>query len=100
MPVGYLPDMFGHCAQMPQILALAGLEHACVWRGVPVSVNRHSFSWRAPDGTAVRTEYLPGGYGNAVDLFAPGAGTGPAGHGEPADGLSTRLSALVDDLGG
>ena len=26
MPVGYLPDMFGHVAQMPQILRLAGLE--------------------------------------------------------------------------
>ena len=35
MRVGYLPDMFGHVAQMPQILRLAGLEHAVVWRGVP-----------------------------------------------------------------
>ena len=34
-PVGYLPDMFGHVAQMPQLLRLAGLEHAVVWRGVP-----------------------------------------------------------------
>ena len=36
MPVGYLPDMFGHTAQMPQILRRAGLLHACVYRGVPV----------------------------------------------------------------
>ena len=35
MPVGYLPDMFGHVAQMPQILAGFGFEHAVVWRGVP-----------------------------------------------------------------
>lgn len=28
MPVGYLPDMFGHVAQMPQILARAG-DPAC-----------------------------------------------------------------------
>ncbi len=35
MEVGYLPDMFGHIAQMPQILRLAGFEHAVVWRGVP-----------------------------------------------------------------
>ena len=35
MPVGYLPDMFGHCAQMPQLLRHAGIEHAFVWRGVP-----------------------------------------------------------------
>ncbi len=38
--VGYLPDMFGHVAQMPQILAQAGLEHAVVWRGVPSAVTR------------------------------------------------------------
>jgi mannosylglycerate hydrolase len=71
MPVGYLPDMFGHCAQMPQILAGAGLAQACVWRGVPDAVSKwHAFVWRAPDGTAVRTEYLPGGYGNAAEMIA------------------------------
>ena len=35
MDVGYLPDMFGHIAQMPQILRLAGFRDAVVWRGVP-----------------------------------------------------------------
>ena len=39
MRVGYLPDMFGHIAQMPQILQLAGLEHAVVWRGVPSTID-------------------------------------------------------------
>jgi alpha-mannosidase len=70
MPVGYLPDMFGHCAQMPQILARAGIGHACVWRGVPAGVDRHAFRWVAPDGSAVRVEYLFDGYGNALHLFA------------------------------
>ncbi|MDO3705104.1 glycoside hydrolase family 38 C-terminal domain-containing protein [Micromonospora sp. C28SCA-DRY-2] len=69
MPVGYLPDMFGHIAQMPQILAGAGLAHACVFRGVPEGMHRHAFAWQAPDGTTVRTEYLPGGYGNAAALM-------------------------------
>ncbi|MGI5351353.1 alpha-mannosidase [Streptomyces sp. CA-250714] len=70
LPVGYLPDMFGHCAQMPQILRGAGLEHACVWRGVPAAVDSHAFAWTAPDGTAIRTEYLAaGGYGSAAGLF-------------------------------
>ena len=41
MSVGYLPDMFGHVAQMPQILRLAGLEHAVVWRGVPSDIDTH-----------------------------------------------------------
>src|SRR3974390_2110756 len=30
MQVGYLPDMFGHVAQMPQIFRLAGMEHSGV----------------------------------------------------------------------
>jgi hypothetical protein len=64
MDVGYLPDMFGHVAQMPQILGLLGFEHAVVWRGVPAAVDRTGFTWEAPDGTSVRAEYLPQGYGN------------------------------------
>jgi hypothetical protein len=64
MPIGYLPDMFGHVAQMPQILGLAGLAHAVVWRGVPSAVTKTGFVWVAPDGSTVRAEYLPSGYGN------------------------------------
>ena len=68
MPVGYLPDMFGHAAQMPQILAGFGFEHAVVWRGVPAAIDRSGFWWRAPDGSTVRAEYLPQGYGNGSAL--------------------------------
>jgi hypothetical protein len=67
-PVGYLPDMFGHVGQMPQILAQAGLRHAVVWRGVPAAVDRTAFSWTAPDGSTVRAEYLPVGYANGAVL--------------------------------
>jgi mannosylglycerate hydrolase len=70
MAVGYLPDEFGHAAQIPQLLRLAGFGHAAVWRGVPAAVDRHRFSWSAPDGSTVRTEYLIGGYGNAAGLLA------------------------------
>jgi mannosylglycerate hydrolase len=70
MAVGYLPDQFGHAAQVPQLLRLAGFGHAAVWRGVPAAVDRHAFHWSAPDGSSVRTEYLVGGYGNAASLFA------------------------------
>ena len=66
MPVGYLPDMFGHAAQMPQLLRLGGFEHAVVWRGVPAAVDRTAFWWSAPDGSTVRAEYLPVGYGNGA----------------------------------
>ncbi|HEV3281982.1 MAG TPA: hypothetical protein VG032_10305 [Acidimicrobiales bacterium] len=68
MDVGYLPDMFGHVAQMPQLLTLAGLRHAVVWRGVPSAVDRTGFRWVAPDGSAVRAEYLVAGYGNGAAL--------------------------------
>ena len=68
LEVGYLPDMFGHVAQMPQLLAEAGLEHAVVWRGVPSAVGGTAFVWTAPDGSRVRAEYLVAGYGNGAAL--------------------------------
>jgi mannosylglycerate hydrolase len=68
MTVGYLPDMFGHVAQMPQILRGFGFEHAVVWRGTPAAVDRSAFWWQAPDGTTLRAEYLPDGYGNGSAL--------------------------------
>ena len=62
MEVGYLPDMFGHIAQMPQLLRSAGFDHAVVWRGVPAAIERTGFHWRSPDGSTVRAEYLLTGY--------------------------------------
>jgi alpha-mannosidase len=70
MPIGYLPDMFGHIAQMPQILRRVGIADAVVWRGVPAAIDRHAFGWFAPDGSTVRCEYLLGGYGNGRDILA------------------------------
>jgi hypothetical protein len=58
--------MFGHVAQMPQILAGFGFEHTVVWRGVPSAVDKSGFWWEAPDGTTIRAEYLPEGYGNGA----------------------------------
>ena len=66
MHIGYLPDMFGHIAQMPQILRMAGMEHAVVWRGVPSNIDKTAFFWEAPDGSSVRAEYLVTGYGNGA----------------------------------
>ena len=68
MEVGYLPDMFGHIAQMPQILRQAGFEHAVVWRGVPSTVDKSAFWWEGPDGSKVRAEYLMTGYGNGASI--------------------------------
>ncbi|MEO6989461.1 MAG: alpha-mannosidase, partial [Aquihabitans sp.] len=68
MPVGYLPDMFGHVAQMPQILRGFGFTDAVVWRGVPSAIVTPAFDWVAPDGSMVRAEYLSDGYSNGARL--------------------------------
>jgi len=58
--VGYLPDMFGHLAQMPQLLAQAQLSPALIWRGTqPESAY---FLWEALDGTQLPTVHLTKGY--------------------------------------
>ncbi|NLV55871.1 MAG: alpha-mannosidase [Acidimicrobiales bacterium] len=68
MEVGYLPDMFGHVAQMPQILAGFGFTEAVVWRGVPAEIDAPAFRWRSPDGSEVVAEFLTDGYSNGAVL--------------------------------
>src|SRR3546814_16249395 len=87
MDVGYLPDMFGHVAQMPQILRQLGFEHAVVWRGVPSQIDRSGFWWSAPDGSTVRAEYMP-----------PGSGNGPTVT-DDAKALVTRLAEFEAQMG-
>lgn len=83
-PIGYLPDQFGHVAQMPQILAGFGIDCAVVWRGVGADITRTLFTWEAPDGTGVCTVYLPhSGYSNGRNLP------------ETPDELRTQLAAIV-----
>ncbi|HLI06232.1 MAG TPA: glycoside hydrolase family 38 C-terminal domain-containing protein [Ktedonobacteraceae bacterium] len=67
MRVGYLPDCFGHIAQMPQILRGFGIDNAVFWRGVGAEAKNSEFYWAAPDGTKVLVIHLadPFGYSNA-----------------------------------
>ncbi len=62
---GYICDIFGHIAQMPQIFAGFGIKPAVVWRGVPFDAPAF-FHWQGPDGTVCPTVRLPGenGYGS------------------------------------
>lgn len=71
MSVAYLPDMFGHAAQTPQIVRGFGIEDSCVWRGVPGRIEKDAFLWEALNGDSVRVEYLWDGYGSALTLFEP-----------------------------
>jgi alpha-mannosidase/mannosylglycerate hydrolase len=72
MPIGYLPDAFGHIAQMPRILRGFGIETAVVWRGVGDRAPGSEWRWRAPSGAEVLCLFLPGGYGNAHRLGSDG----------------------------
>jgi len=53
--VGYMPDSFGHVAQMPQILRGAGLDSFVFERGLGDEAERLGwrFTWRGPDGSEV-----------------------------------------------
>ncbi len=76
MPVGYVPDTFGHIAQLPQILRGFELDNAVFWRGVGPEIERNVFRWAAPDGSEVLALWLHDqyGYSNAAVLpFDPEA---------------------------
>src|ERR1039458_9882040 len=72
---------------MPQILSLAGLHHAVVWRGVPSAIDTSAFVWEAPDRTRVRAEYLIAGYGNGAAVP------------DDAKALVRRLRSHMDEIG-
>jgi len=70
MRAGYVPDCFGHIAQLPQILRGFGIDNAVFWRGVGAEAHKSEFFWAAPDGTQVLVIFLAGamGYSNARDM--------------------------------
>jgi len=70
MRAGYVPDCFGHIAQLPQILRGFGIDNAVFWRGVGAEAHKSEFLWAAPDGTQVLVIFLasPMGYSNARDM--------------------------------
>jgi alpha-mannosidase len=66
MPVGYVPDLFGHVSQLPQIFRGFDIESSVLRRGLaeePVEL-----WWEAPDGSRVLVCYLRNGYDNATRL--------------------------------
>ena len=68
--VGYMPDSFGHVAQLPQILRRAGIDSFIHTRGNGDELDRTGwiYTWRAPDGSAVTAINQCGGYCNAGGL--------------------------------
>lgn len=87
MPVGYLPDSFGHSGQMPHILKGFGIDSAVVMRGFPAhEVHASEFIWEANNGDEVFAVYLPYGYSNA--MFMP----------EDYGAFKLRMKLLIQQL--
>lgn len=68
--IGYVPDGFGHIAQLPQILRGFGIDNAFFWRGMGAAGGAlgTEFMWHAPDGSTVTTILMPWGYHNVTNL--------------------------------
>jgi hypothetical protein len=61
--VGWQLDTFGHHAQMPQLLKLAGYKSYWFQRGVHGDNTPSEFLWEGIDGTRIPAFWLPLGYG-------------------------------------
>lgn len=70
MQVGYLPDTFGHNAQMPTILRGCNIDNIVFWRGIDHDRQAKSsqFLWRAPSGATVIACAMAFGYGAAKNI--------------------------------
>ncbi|MGH7789875.1 MAG: hypothetical protein ACRERC_23610, partial [Candidatus Binatia bacterium] len=68
--VGYVPDSFGHPAQLPQILAGFGIATFIYWRGNgdEILATGPRYRWVAPDGSALQASLLTEGYFAAACL--------------------------------
>ncbi len=64
---GWGLDSFGHNAQMPQILKLAGLESYWFQRGVPSADTPSEFLWQGLDGAKIPAFWLPNSYAGLYD---------------------------------
>jgi alpha-mannosidase len=65
--VGWGLDTFGHHAQMPQLLKLAGYKSYWFQRGVPGNETPSDFLWQGVDGTKIPAVWLPQSYA----MFTP-----------------------------
>ncbi|HPQ67771.1 MAG TPA: hypothetical protein PKW95_01500 [bacterium] len=113
--VGWLPDSFGMCATLPQILLKAGCKGFAFSRGVHDADTPAAFMWEGLDGSRIKTHWMHemyfAGYplpnesrrsmyklGRIYSKLAAKANDGhlfcPAGidHGKPQAGLNERFN--------
>ena len=86
MRIGYLPDSFGHIAQLPQLLRGFGIDTFIAMRGMGNEEVPVEFWWRGLDGSRVLAIHLRHTYCNAGWL--------------PPDleGAAERIKRAVEDL--
>ena len=65
---GWALDSFGHNAQMPQILRLAGMKSYWFQRGVSAPDTPSEFVWRGIDGSEIPAFWLPISYAALVKV--------------------------------
>ncbi|WP_019276326.1 glycoside hydrolase family 38 C-terminal domain-containing protein [Vibrio coralliilyticus] len=70
MKVGYLPDTFGHNAQMPTLFRGMGIDNIVFWRGIDYDqhVSKSHFMWQSHGGDEIYAYNLVHGYGAAKNI--------------------------------
>jgi mannosylglycerate hydrolase len=70
MSIGYVPDAFGHIAQLPQLLNGFDITNSIWWRGLEDHGKTlpTELRWRAPDGSEVLFIHLRTSYSTAANL--------------------------------
>ncbi|MEQ9030574.1 MAG: glycoside hydrolase family 38 C-terminal domain-containing protein [Aggregatilineales bacterium] len=58
MDVGYIPDTFGHIAQLPQILQGFDLDNCMNMRGLDSGGRKSELWWQSPDGSQVLLHHM------------------------------------------
>lgn len=88
--LAYLPDSFGHPAQMPQITTGLGMDTMLFWRGVAGSVDKTEFYWEScSQKSKSLCIHMCNGYGNSARLSAKMNETIPR-----LDSMISELSSL------
>lgn len=101
MAVGYLPDPFGHFAQMPQILQGFEIDSYIFMRGLDAETkDTHGaiFNWKAPDGSTVLAIYEREGYFPVGSLGHPAVFGRFEGHTEKIDLAQEQLEASLKTM--
>lgn len=93
MRVGYMPDQFGHAAQLPQLFRLLGIDGAVLWRGVGPERPPHAFRWVGPDGSEVTALWLQDGYGSGRRLPSD-----PQGFADAVERSLERLGEWIGEM--